>query len=184
VAFIASILSLITLLVGTIWFGLKKPGYSHIKHTISELGEVGATHQKQVAWYFFTPLGLLCIYIALSVYSVNIPSAILALSISLGYLGSAIFPCDRGAPIYGTWRNTIHFIFGAVGYVSGGIALMVISEDFGQPFNFFGFIVLNSALAIALLPPNMGRGAIQRISEICLFGGLTVAVFSTYQSAA
>ena len=54
--------SLLTLLLGSYLFvclarlGNKKPGYSHLAHTISELGEWGAVHQRFVALGVFLPL--------------------------------------------------------------------------------------------------------------------------------
>ncbi len=54
---------------------------------------------------------------------------------------------------------------------------MKLSESFGQPFKAAGFVVLGTAVALAVLPSNSVRGIIQRIAETCLFGGLALAVW-------
>jgi hypothetical protein len=57
----AAIIAVAALLVllETIGFGSQPPGYSHISNTISELGETGSLHARQVAFGFFLPVGLL-----------------------------------------------------------------------------------------------------------------------------
>ena len=44
--------------------GRRKPQYSHVIHTISELGEVGAPNQRLVAWGVFFPVGLVLLPIS------------------------------------------------------------------------------------------------------------------------
>lgn len=154
----------------------RKPGYRHLNHTISELGEVGSPDQGLVAFGVFLPVGVLLFVVALAM-SAKVPAAAaLATAIAIGYVGAAIFPCDAGAPALGSLRNMAHTLFGAVEYVGGGFALMVLSETFGQPFRAAGFVVLASALLIGYLPPSSPRGAVQRVSEVLLFGSLLLAV--------
>jgi hypothetical protein len=155
----------------------QKPGYSHFKHTISELGEVGAPHQRFVALGVFLPAGLLLLLVAWLVVSSLPAAAALSACIAVGYIGAAAFPCDPGSPISGTPRQGIHNLAGAVEYVGGGASLMVLAETFGQPFRLAGFVVLGSAIALSFIPSTSVRGLIQRAAELCLFGGLAMAVW-------
>ena len=157
----------------------KKPGYSQVKHTISEIGEVGAPNQHFVAFGLFLPIGLLMLLVAYLSQPTSMPSAALALCIAIGYLVAAAFPCDSGSPISGTARQAIHNLGGAVEYVGGGSALMTLSESFGQPFKMAGFVVFAAVVALSVMPSTSVRGIIQRVAELCLFGGVAVSVWQT-----
>jgi hypothetical protein len=153
----------------------KKAGYSHIKHTISEIGEIGAHNQRFVAFGLFLPIGISLLIVAYLVNTAAPAAATLAICIAIGYLGSAVFPCDAGAPLYGTVSHTLHFFAGAVEYIGGGIALMTLAESLGEPFETAGYIVIGVAIALSF--PHPVRGLIQRIAEICLFGCLALAAW-------
>lgn len=165
------------LLASLIALAPRKAGYSHIKHSISEIGEIGAPNQRFVAFGLFLPIGLVVLLVAYLVRPASPESAALALCIAIGYIGAAAFPCDPGSPLFGTARQVLHNLAGAVEYVGGGFALMTLGESFGQPFKGAGFVVLGTAVALAVLPSNSVRGLIQRIAETCLFGGLALAVW-------
>ena len=153
----------------------RKDGYSHVKHTISEIGESGAPDQRFVAFGLFLPIGVLLLFVALLVRAASPASASLALSIAVGYIGAAVFPCDPGSPMVGTTRQALHSLAGAVEYIGGGFALMTLAESFGQPFKIAGFIVLGSAIALSVIPSTSFRGIIQRLAEASLFGGAALA---------
>ncbi len=155
----------------------RKAGYSHIKHSISEIGEVGAPNQRFVALGLFLPIGLVLLLVAYLVRPVSPAAAALALCIAIGYIGAAAFPCDPGSPLSGTARQALHNLAGAVEYIGGGFALMTLADNFGRPFKAAGFVVLGTAIALSVLPSNSVRGIIQRIAETCLFGGLALAVW-------
>jgi uncharacterized protein DUF998 len=155
----------------------RKAGYSHIKHSISEIGEIGAPNQRFVAFGLFLPIGVVLLLVAYLVRPASPAAAALALCIAIGYIGAAAFPCDPGSPLFGTARQILHNIAGAVEYVGGGFALMKLAESFGQPFKAAGFVVLGTVIALSILPSNSVRGIIQRIAEICLFGGLAFVVW-------
>ena len=42
----------------------RKAGYSHVMHTISEIGELGARDQRFVALGLFLPVGLCLLFVA------------------------------------------------------------------------------------------------------------------------
>lgn len=155
----------------------RKTGYSHIKHSISEIGEIGAPDQRFVAFGLFLPIGLVLLLVAYLVRPASPTAAGLALCIAIGYIGAAAFPCDPGSPLFGTARQILHNLAGAVEYAGGGFVLMKLAESFGQPFKTAGFVVLGAVIALSVLPSNSVRGIIQRIAETCLFGGLALAVW-------
>ncbi len=155
----------------------RKPGYSHIKHSISELGEIGAPDQRFVAFGLFLSIGLVLLLVAYLLRPASPPAAALALCIAIGYLGAAAFPCDPGSPLSGSSRQAFHNLAGGVEYAGGGFALMTLAERLGQPFKLAGFVVLGAVIALSVLSSNSVRGIIQRVAESCLFGGLAWAAW-------
>lgn len=155
----------------------RKAGYSHVKHSISEIGEVGAPDQRFVAFGLFLPIGMALLLVAYLVHPASSAVTTLALCIATGYIGAAVFPCDPGSPLFGTPRQLLHNLAGAVEYAGGGFALLAIAEDFDQPYKIAGFVVLGSTIALSVLASNSIRGLIQRIAEICLFAGLALAAW-------
>ena len=170
-------LAAVYLVAGLVVLAPRKAGYSHIKHSISELGEIGAPDQRFVALGLFLPIGLLLLLVAILVHPASPAAATLALCVTIGYLGAAAFPCDPGSPLFGTTRQTLHNLAGAVEYAGGGFALMALAASLGQPFKIAGFIVLGTAIALSVLPSNSVRGIIQRVAEACLFGGIALAIW-------
>jgi hypothetical protein len=165
------------LFAALLYFAPRKARYNHIKHTISEIGEIGAPDQRFVALGLFLPIGLLLLFVAYLVHVTSPAAAALALCIAAGYTGAAVFPCDRGSPLSGTLRQAAHNLAGAVEYVGGGFALLRLAESLGQPFKLAALVVLGAAIALSLVPSNSVRGIIQRIAEACLFGALAMAVW-------
>lgn len=170
-AFVLILLATGFFLVSLLFLATRKPGYSHLRHTISELGEVGAPDQRLVAFGVFLPIGALLL-VAAFLMRFSEPRSLLALCIGVGYVVATFFPCDPGSPVTGTTRQSVHNLGGAVEYIGGAFALWKISEHLGQPFQIAAFIV--GAAAILLSVPEVGplRGLIQRLAEACLFGGL------------
>lgn len=171
------------LLVMIILLGRKKPGYSHIRHTISELGEVEAVNQHLVGYGVFLPVGLALLIVGLLVESQSSSAMLLAVAMGIGYVAAAFFPCDVGSPVFGSLRQTIHNIGGGIEYGGGGIALMKLGEDYGQPFRAGGFSVLAVFACLTLLPPTAPRGAIQRVGEATLFSLLLYASWFVWSKA-
>jgi hypothetical membrane protein len=158
--------------------GARKPGYRHLANTISEIGETGSPDQRIVALGVFLPIGVAMLIVAVLARATS-PVSALAITIAVGYLGAAAFPCDAGSPVSGSARQSLHNLAGAVEYIGGGFALMTLARDLGAPFQVAGVIVLVSAIALTLLASTSIRGLIQRIAEACLFGGLVYAAWLT-----
>lgn len=168
---------------GLVALAPRKPGYNHVKHSISEIGEIGAPDQRFVAYGLFLPIGLVLLLVAYLVLPASTAAAALAACVGIGYVGAAAFPCDPGSPLLGTARQFFHTIAGAVEYAGGGFALLRLAESFGQPFKAAGFIVLGTAIALSVMSANTVRGFIQRVAEACLFGGLALAVWRVGSAA-
>jgi len=170
-----TVFAAIYLAIALLLLGRRKPGYSHLRHTISEIGESGARDQRFVALGLFLPIGLALLVVAYLLRPESSASAMLALAIAIGYLGAALFPCDPGSPLSGSTKQAMHNLAGGIEYVGGGFALMTLARDFGPAFQTAGFAVLGAAVALSVLPSTSIRGLIQRIAEACLFGCLAWA---------
>ncbi len=173
-----ALLALIYLFAALFVLGARKPGYSHLRHTISELGEIGAPQARLVAMGVFLPIGIVMLVVAWLVRAFETETFALALCLAVGYIMAALFPCDAGSPVSGTWRQAIHNLGGAVEYIGGAFALLGIAAHAGDPFRTLGIVVLAAAIAISLAPLAGVRGLVQRVAELCLFGGLALAMFN------
>jgi uncharacterized protein DUF998 len=160
----------------------RTPGYSHVRHTISEIGETGAPHQRFVALGVFLPIGVALLIVAYLLHDDSSAASALAIAIAVGYVGAAAFPCDPGSPLSGSARQSLHNLAGGVEYIGGGFALMTLARDLGGAFQIIGFVVLAAAIALSVMPSTSIRGAIQRIAEACLFGGLASAAWCAVRS--
>lgn len=164
------------LCAGLLQLGRRKAGYSHLRHTISEIGETGSGTARMAAYGLFLPVGLMLLAVAWMVRAIAADAALLALCIALGYLGAAAFPCDPGSPASGSARQGMHNLFGAIEYLGGALALMKLAGSAGQPFRLAAFLVFGAAIALTVLPSGGVRGLIQRVAESTLFGALALAL--------
>jgi len=172
-------------LLDLLHFASLRPGYSHVSNTISELGQTGASCAHQVASVFFLPVGLL-VWLALWIVHREAPdrqAALISAAMSClgtGYAMAAIFPCDPGAPLFGSWRTQVHNVFGFIDYGGTGIGFLLASRCFAGRKDAIqaaaclvaGVLVL---LGLALLSVEAAfhvRGAIQRATEVIQFTGL------------
>jgi len=172
-------------LLGTLYFGSLRPGYSHVSNTISELGEAGAPQAHLVAFGFFLPVGLI-VWLALWLAHLHRPGqetslVLLTLSgLGTGYVVAAFFPCDPGGPLFGSWRTQVHNAAGLIDY--GGTALCFLlfcrccaRHKMKPQAITFGIAAALGFLALALLalPPAFPiRGAVQRLTELIQFTGV------------
>lgn len=72
------------LAAGIYLFGRRRPAYSHLRHTISELGERGASDARVVSWGFFFPVGVSLAAISLLYREAAVEAAGLAGAIAIG----------------------------------------------------------------------------------------------------
>jgi hypothetical membrane protein len=191
VASVAIVVAALMVLVETLCFASLRPDYSHISSTISELGQTGAPHASQVSFGFFLPVGLL-VWLALGLVCREAPDryvslALIALSsLGAGYVAAAFFPCDPGAPLFGTWRTQIHNLVGFIDYEGTGIGFLLVSRHFarrGAKFQAVAFLVAGALvlLGLALLSLEATfhvRGVIQRVTEVVQFTGVFFVCYS------
>ncbi|NTX55429.1 DUF998 domain-containing protein [Myxococcus sp. CA039A] len=165
------------------WFARRRPGYSHLRHTISELGASGAPEAKRVAWLGFAPAGLAVMGFSAVLNTRLTPEgdvitglALLSL-LGVSYVGAAVFPCDEGAPFWGTWKNQMHNLVAGLGYFGAGgglIELQRVFEDLPALASLstltgaVGKLVLLGMVALSFESPV--RGLIQRTVESLVFG--------------
>jgi hypothetical protein len=174
--FVLAALSASLLLIGTLYFGQRKPGYSQVRHTISELGEVGSADARPVGYGLFLSVGVLLMVIA--ALSNSQPLRGLAACVGVGYIVAAFFPCDVGSPSSGSGRQQIHNLGGAVEYIGGAYFIVQFSDSQCT----MGPDVINGGAGIVFLgamllsiPQLPLRGLVQRIIEVILFGFLIYA---------
>lgn len=162
------------LVAGISYAGRRKPGYSHLQHTISELGETDSPVARLVNYGLFLPVGVLLFGLAASTDYTALRG--LATCVGVGYVVAASFPCDPGSPLSGSSRQQIHNLGGAVEYIGGAYFLSQLTPEhtfLGQHlFTIAAGVV--GALAVLLSVPGLPiRGLVQRIAEVVLFGTLT-----------
>lgn len=158
------------LICAIIFYARKRQGYSHLKQTISELGESGSQYEKQVSYIIFLPVGIGCLVISYATYTSNYQAAFLSGALGLSYFLSAIFPCDPGTPLSGTWKNAIHNIVGAVCYVAMAYQLNELIDSNTTGFIDISLFLLCSFLLIFIIGfPKQVIGLAQRIAETSIF---------------
>ncbi|MBI1299407.1 DUF998 domain-containing protein [bacterium] len=180
----------IFLIIGTLWSSRRADGYSHIRHTISELGEWGSPQSRLVSWGLFAPVGIGLLVLAGLVRSQGgaHPLAetltLLIAAVGIGYLGAAIFPCDPGSPMGGSWRQQLHNLAGGVQYVGGAGALFVASQSLTANESTLVDWLLVSGVVVGVVAVLLSiqqvfpvRGVVQRVGEIVLFGNIVWLVF-------
>ncbi len=177
-------LAALLVLTNTVYFASLSPDYSHVSNTISELGETGAPHAREVAFGFFLPVGLL-VWLAIwlvhrKVLQNHFSPGLIAMScLGTGYALSAFFPCDPGAPLFGTWRTLVHNVLAIVDYAGTGIGFILVaryaSRENEKPkaaaFSLTGVVML-ACLGLLALQELPIRGAVQRVVEIIQFAGV------------
>jgi hypothetical protein len=165
---------IIFLVAGIVYFAYKSPHYSHLRHTISELGEDGAVNRRAANLGLFLPAGLLLILFGLLIDdNTNIKGV--SFCLGAGYVISALFPCDPGSPLGGSGKQTMHNIGGFIEYAGGIYFLnkcrhLLLTPGFIGPQWIIGFLVV--CVILISLPGFKLRGLSQRIVEFILFGQL------------
>jgi Protein of unknown function (DUF998) len=180
------------LLLGSIWAGTRRAGYRHLRHTISELGELGAPDARRIASGLFLPVGLSCLAQA-ALAAAHDPqtaaseawrggSALLAGSLAAGYLGAWLWPCDPGCPLTGSGRQLMHNVAGGIEYLGGALALQQLggalpldARTASELFRGAAALVVVIAIAFGAPPLAPWRGGLQRVAEAVLFLGLIVS---------
>ena len=186
VSCVAAILVTGLSVLGTWWFGRRADSYSHLRDTISELGATGTKDARVVAWLWFAPSGVIFAVAALALgQGLGTDDAMRAASIfafvGVGWIGAALFPCDPGAPAFGTVKNQLHNLAGGGAYLAGAAGLIEMARALADRHPLLvmtaqvsGPIVLLGLFLISL-PEMPMRGLIQRVIEAILHAWLLLA---------
>jgi hypothetical protein len=168
--------ALLYLAVSVVLLAAARPDYSHVRDTISQLGESGAPRARRMSYGVFLPVGLALAFVSYALLSRSFDVALLAAGMAVGYLGAWLFPCDAGSPPWGTWRQVVHNCCGGVQYVVGGFALYRIRAQNG-PLSWAPAAVIFCALVTPFALRRFGMlGLSQRVAELTLFISLALAI--------
>jgi hypothetical protein len=133
-------LAMVTALLGAAWLlamvligGATFPSYDHVSQYISELGATGAPRGFEVSWFGFLPIGILICAFAIFA-GLAAPRSVLAVLgfigvflFSIGYVGSAFFPCDFGCrPEEPSLSQVMHELVGLAGYLLAPLTLLLL----------------------------------------------------------
>ncbi|ASZ14182.1 DUF998 domain-containing protein [Chitinophaga pendula] len=159
---VPAILAILGLVTGIVYFGARQRGYYPLRHTISELGAQGVPDASRINYGLFLPAGLLLGVVAILSSGHPLQQGI-AGGLGFGYTVSALWPCDAGAPLWGSWRQQLHTLGGTAGY-AWAIGVLFYYGTFPLLYSFILFCMLLTAI-----PQFMLRGLAQRIAEGLLF---------------
>jgi hypothetical protein len=165
-------------------FGALQPEYSHVRDYISLLGATDAPYATWVNWFGFLPLGLLVAVVCFFLPAILPRSRFLALgslcllSVSVGYLGAVLAPCDRGCPPQGSTSQQIHNVLGMIEYVGAALGLLLCAGALLRrpQWQAVGWLTLLTAVVVVVcltfqFTPSLQpwRGLWQRVAEGAIF---------------
>jgi hypothetical protein len=173
--------------IAPIYLGRLKPGYSHVRHTFSEFGEAGSPVGRAVSLYGVLTAVLSwgsLFFAAQAAPQVSREIFFMFSLVGVAYLGGSIFPCDKDAPLFGSWRTLFHNIFAGLEYLGAAGAFFALERYFGPPLSHVlkvaGFIVFVGFFGATF--PHRYRGLSQRIAETIIFGGMVVMSWWIYRA--
>lgn len=178
--------ALLVAVLPVVWFARRRAGYSHVRQTISELGEAGARDEKRIAIFAFAPAGhAIWLFVAALAFSVpqlaDGPGLWLFALLGLSYVAAAMFPCDPGAPMIGSWRNNLHNTFAGIGYLGAAAGMIELGrsmEDIAalapvaEVSRLAGQVSIFGVFALSF--PSPVRGLVQRALEGVFHGWMVL----------
>jgi hypothetical membrane protein len=155
----------VVLTVAIVLAGRFETGYSHISQFVSELGAVGASHQKSFNYGGLFLSGLLTFLFALGLYvrvkprALFVTSSVLVALAGFGRLVAGIFPCDAGCVMEDmSISAAIHASAGFVALTSGAFAPLFLA------------VGLKGHRQTQLFRLSVGLGSASVVLVIILFG--------------
>ena len=158
---LAGFVAPVVLTVAIVLAGRFEPDYSHVSQFVSELGAVGASHQKSFSYGGLFLSGLLTFLFALGLYTRVKPNIALVASSGLaalagfGRLLAGLFPCDAGCVIEDmSMPAAIHASAGFVALTSGAFAPVLFAiglRRYGQSPLFRLSVGLGSASLVLVV---------------------------------
>ena len=179
------IIALILLYVTVVFGGASlKADYSHIGQYISELNATGSEWSWQIGYLGFLPLGLLGLFMLVTVARTTQLTGISQIGMWLlagepiAYLGSAFAPCDLGCPSTGSLSQNVHNVLSLITLLMTTLGLVFLSFNKNlTPHRRAGWALLAAVfitLYMLALAPDFDpwRGLLQRLAEGILYGSL------------
>ncbi|WP_415879077.1 DUF998 domain-containing protein [Methylomonas sp. TEB] len=174
---------------GVIYLPTLLADYDAISRTISELSVISTPLANRINFGWALPLGLLQCWAVFSEYrqrhmTKQVRKGLAAFGcVGIAYVACSFFPCDQGAPLWGSWRQLVHNAFGGLEYAGGGLGLFLIGKAWREntplalALQLSGVLVW-AGLLLMTVPALFGvRGAVQRVIEALLFGWLACGSF-------
>ncbi len=179
------IIALILLYVTVVFGGASlKADYSLTAQYISELNATGSEWSWQIGYLGFLPLGLLGLFMLVTVArntqltGISLMGTWLLAGEPIAYLGSAFAPCDLGCPSSGSLSQNVHNVLSLITLLMTTLGLVFLSFNKNlTPPGRAGW-ALSGAVFITLymlaLAPDLDswRGLLQRLAEGILYGSL------------
>ncbi|MGM0482130.1 MAG: DUF998 domain-containing protein [Pseudomonadota bacterium] len=166
------------------WVGLQlvaswvKPGFDHMAQYISEINATGTPNAGVLGWVGFIPLAMVAFSLLVSVrgqlrvQGLSHLGWLLLFLWPLGYLLSALAPCDAGCPADGSSSQAIHNVVAVLSYFGFalGTLLLALTPKTAWPVR-TALVLLSVIVALGFLLMNEQpmaeiRGAIQRYTEL------------------
>ncbi len=164
-------------------FGWRWETYRAGRDFISELGAAGAPDAAAVNATFLVG-GLLfvaaCVALARAAGRGAATLALVSL-VGWSYIVVAFVPCDAGCPAEGSPAQALHNAVGALGYLGGGIGLLLAARRGDRVRRAPSWLAVAAGLVaigglVAMGAPELAdvRGAAQRVVEAAIFAWLLV----------
>lgn len=169
-----------------------KPGYSQLSNFISEYNATGTAHAGLLSYAGFAAVTLLLAgFLAAArpfvrVSGISRLGLVLLWAAPLGFAQAALFPCDAGCPLEGSWSQDMHNLFSVVSYMATGIAMILLSRapvlaaeaKWARLFLSFAGAAWIVMFAVMLQPDlTCVRGLIQRSLDMLLAGTILIVAF-------
>jgi len=162
-----------------------RPGYSHVRQFISELGETGGSHSRLMNFAGFVPAGVLFMAFGVSLLQVvprttaSLAAALLIVVYGLGAAGAGVYSCDPGCPTtHLSTHATLHLVVSFTAFAAGIVGIALWAHCFRTREGWrslWRFSAVSSALALVLLvlfnvsePTRTWTGAWQRLFVLTL----------------
>ncbi|WP_026603682.1 DUF998 domain-containing protein [Methylomonas sp. 11b] len=169
---------------GVIYLPTLLANYDPVSQTISELSIISTPLANRINFGWSLPLGLLQCWAVFTEcrqrhITVEVRKGLAAFgSVGIAYVACSFFPCDPGAPLWGSWRQMVHNAFGGLEYAGGGLGLLLFgiarrdNYRLAMAIQLSGLLVWTGLLLMTVQELFGVRGAVQRFSEALLFGWL------------
>jgi hypothetical protein len=174
-------------------FAARWADYRASRDYISELGAVGAPDAAAVNAAFAMAGALvvaLCVGLVRARPYLRLPLGLVS-AVGWSYMVAALAPCDSGCPADGSARQALHNAAGALGYLAGGLGLMMARRPLaarGQRALAWSGLVAGAGAILGLVAmgsPELAdtRGLWQRIVELAVFCWLVATAWTTSASS-